>query len=230
MRPNAGVSRALSFAVASLLGASPVTGQVLRGVVLDRASQKPVAGARVTVLVVAGTSTGDTITGADGAFSFELPAAGAYRVRVARLGYATTMTEAINVVAAFVSSIEVVLAPSPVPLDTLTVVAAKVAVEQQIPFLVDAGFYARRRRGMGHFLVRADLDKRLQDRMTDSFEGISGIHVVCSQRRMPVDCDVETPTATTLYFRGPCLVSVVLDGVLLRAGAYSSGRHPSTRC
>lgn len=156
---------------ALLLAASPAAGQVIRGSVVDSASGKPVGGAHVVVSVATGTTVGDTATGKDGLFTFHLPAAGDYVLRVTRPGYAARMTEPITVDSRFVAAVELRLAARPVALDTLTVVAQKVTVERQIPFLVDAGFYERRAKGIGHFLTRADLDQHPSDRLTYAFQG-----------------------------------------------------------
>ncbi len=225
---------ALPIRLAAILGvlaltASPALGQVIRGTVVDSTSGKPVAGAHVRVSVVSGGTVGDTATGKDGLFTFHLPAVGDYVLRVSRPGYAPRMTEPITVDAKFVAAVELRLASRPVALDTLTVVAQKVTIARQIPFLVDAGFYDRQRKGIGHFLTRADLDQHPADRLTNSFVGISGVHVVCEGPSLPAGaCDVQAPGATTQLVGDVCKPSVVLDGVVLRSGGGRSlaGRTP----
>jgi Carboxypeptidase regulatory-like domain len=193
--------------------------QVLRGTVVDSASGKPVAGAHLLVSVAGATAVSDTATDKDGRFSFALPGVGQYVLRVSRPGYSTRVTQPIAVEKEFVVAVELRLTPLAVLLDTVTVVAEKVVVEQQLPFLVDAGFYDRRSKGIGHFLTRTDLDQHPPDRMTNAFQGISGVHVVCGGRTSsPNGCDVQAPGATTMFKRGVCKPSVVLDGVVLRAG------------
>jgi hypothetical protein len=210
---------------ALLLAASPALGQVIRGTVVDSASGKPVASAHVRVSVATGTAIGDTATGKDGLFTFHLPAAGDYVLRVTRPGYSARETEPITVDTKLVAAVELRLVSSPVALDTLTVVAAKVKVERQIPFLVDAGFYDRRAKGIGHFLTRADLDAHPSDRLTNAFYGISGVHVVCEGASLPAGaCDVQAPGVTTMIMRGVCKPSVVLDGVVLRPGGVEGGQ------
>jgi hypothetical protein len=203
---------------ALLFTASPVLGQVLRGTVRDSVSGKPVEGAHVVVLAGDGPAVGDAMTGNDGEFTFRLPAVGDYRLRVSRLGYTTRVTDPISVVATFNTSVELPLTSSPVPSDTLTVVGLPVAVERQHPFLVEAGFYARRSKRIGHFLTRADLDRRRSERMTDALRGLSGVRVVCSAGT----CDVQAPGAASMLTRGVCKPTVVLDGAVLRAGGVRS--------
>ena len=176
------------------------------------------AGAQVVVLVDVRTTVGNAVTGADGVFSFRLPAAGEYQLRVSRVGYSPKLTKPIGVDSTFLTNVQLQLVPSAVPLEALTVVAEQVAIEKQLPYLVDAGFYERRRKGFGHFLTRADIEKRDPLLMTNALRGLSGVQVVCTGKRMPVTCDVLMPAAATMVFRGVCLPSVVLDGAVLRVG------------
>jgi len=216
------VARAPSVAAVLLFAASPAVGQILRGTVLDSSSGRPVAGAHVIVLVDVRTTVGNVVTGADGVFAFRLPAVGAYQVRVSRLGYSPKMTEPIGVDSSFLTSVQLQLVPSAVPLDPLTVAAEHVVVEKQLPYLADAGVYDRRHKGFGHFLTRSDIEKRDPQLMTNALRGLSGVQVVCTGRRLPVRCDVLMPAAATMFFRGVCLPSVVLDGVALRVGGVGS--------
>jgi hypothetical protein len=227
---NRTAARLLAIVSALVLAAAPAAAQVIRGTVVDSASGKPVAGAHVRVSVATGTTVGDTATGKDGLFTFHLPAAGDYVLRVSRPGYSARTTEPFTVDTKFVAAVELRLVSSPVALDTLTVVAQEVAVERQIPFLVDAGFYDRRRKGIGHFLTRADLDQHPSDKLTNSFVGISGVHVVCAGYNLPAGaCDVQAPGATTQLVGDVCKPSVVLDGVVLRSvgGGVSAAEVPA---
>jgi len=211
--------RQLELTIAWLFVASPAVGQVLRGTVLDSASGKPVAGAHLIVFLDAGATVGDGVSDADGQFTFRLPAAGNYLVRVSRPGYSTRQTQAVSVGTTYDASVRLRLASTPVPLDTLTVIGITVTVEQEIPFLAEAGFYSRQRKGIGRFLTRVDLDRHRSEPMTNALRGMSGVHVVCSGGT----CDVQAPGAATMLTRGVCKPSVVLDGVTLRPGGVGSG-------
>jgi hypothetical protein len=211
-------SRILPVVSSLLLAAAPAAAQALRGTVLDHRS-KPVAAAHVTVSAAAGTLVGDTVTGSDGQFAFSLPMVGRYVVRASKPGYTTTVTQPIAVVSGSDASVELRLQASPVPLDTVTVVAESVTVAQEIPYLAQVGFYVRKHRGMGRFLTRADLDKTRSDRLTDALRGMPGVKIVCTGQY----CDVQAPGAATSFTRGICQQTVVLDGVVLRMGGVSGG-------
>ena len=205
-------SRGLALAAALLLAASHVTAQALRGTVVDSTSGLPVAGAHVTVLDGRGAMVADAVTGAAGSFTFRLPGFGAYQVRARRIGYASRITEPIAVDSTFAYSIQVVLRANPVPLDTLTVVAERVTVEKQVPWLADAGFYRRRRMGFGYFLDRAEIEKKHPLVVTDLLEGMPGVQVYCVSA---FSCTIVTPGALTMFIRKRCAPTVVVDGVVV---------------
>lgn len=217
------VPRAAVLLSALLLTGPPAWAQILRGAVLDSTSRRPVVGSRVTALDASGATSAYAVTDSTGQFVFRLPAVGAYRLRAARFGYTTRLTESIILDSAFAASVTVLLTPSAVPLDTLTVIAEKMAVERQIPWLAEDGFYDRRRKGFGYFLTRSDIATRDPARMTNALRGLSGVGVVCSGRRMPVTCDAFMPGALTMFLGKVCLPSVVLDGVVVRVGGSSGG-------
>jgi outer membrane cobalamin receptor len=102
-------------------------------------------------------------------------------------------------------------------LDTVTVVAS--GAERRLQYLEDAGFYRRKRIGFGHFLTRAEIDRRDPLIMSDLLHDMPGVRVTCVGAR---SCNITMRAATTMFFRGKCEPSIVLDGVLLRAGGVGS--------
>lgn len=206
-------------ALALVPQASPAVAQVLGGTVLDTTSGKPLDDVRLIAFSAAGAGIGFGVTGGDGRFLFQMLPRGEYRLRATKLGYATTITESIRVDSR--SDIDVLLpmVRRPVALDTVTVVARPLPVAQeQLPYLVDAGFYRRQRWGFGYFLTRADIDQRDALVMGDLLKGIPGIRVRCGT---PLDCIVTMPAANVMFVRKGCSPSVVLDGVLLSPGGSS---------
>jgi carboxypeptidase family protein/TonB-dependent receptor-like protein len=207
----------LSLVATLLLAGSPAPAQLLRGTVVDSTSGQFVAGAIVTVLDTTGTEVNRAVTGADSQVTFHLARAGDYRVRVMRIGYLRSMTELIGVSAAFESIVRLTLLPTGLLLDTLTVLAESVAVEQRIPWLADVGFYERRRTGFGYFLGREDIDELGPVVMSDLFVGIPGLRVKCLASLM-FGCSITMPAATTMFLRGKCQPSIVLDGMVVSVG------------
>jgi len=219
------IARTLAVLSVTSIAATPVAAQGLRGTVVDEHSKRPIAGVHVTASTTTGASVGDTRTGADGEFAFRVPVIGDYIVRATTRGYVTTVTQPIGVVAGMDASVQLRLKASPTPGDTLPVVTETVPVEQEVPYLASVGFYARLHRGLGRFLTRAQLDKVRSDRLTDALRGMPGVQIVCSGQY----CDVQAPGATSMFTRGVCQQTVVLDGVVVRSGGISGGGDPVDR-
>jgi carboxypeptidase family protein len=214
---NASSFRVLAVVAALVLGSSPAMAQMLRGTVLDSSSGKPVGGAQVVVFSAAGVRMGDAVTLADGQFTFHLPAAGEYRLRASRLGYETTITETIAVASTSESIVSLLLAPRPLSLDTLTVVAPGAA--HRLPSLEEVGFYRRQRTLVGYFLTRAQIEKYSKYShyyMTDVLRHLARVQVVCNKW---LSCDVGM---------GRCPPSVILDGKVVRIGGDLYGPWDST--
>jgi hypothetical protein len=125
---------------------------------------------------------------------------------------------------AFTVRVSLILPSAPLTLDTVTVVAN--GGEKRLQYLADAGFYRRRQIGFGHFLTRADIDKLDPLIMSDLLHDMSGVRVRCGDQQFGQGpgphCAVTMRAAMTMFFRGTCQPSVVLDGGLLRAGGVGS--------
>jgi carboxypeptidase family protein/TonB-dependent receptor-like protein len=199
-----------------LLGRAALA-QSLAGTVVDSASGNPVVGARLVLLDSTGTALRATVTSTDGKFTFTLPRLGQYRVLVSRIGYPSLTTRRFVVDSGFTARVSLTVPSTPITLDTVTVLAN--GVEKRLQYLADAGFYQRRRVGFGHFLTRAEIDKRDALIFSDLLHDMPGVRVTCTGAR---HCGVTMRAATTMFFRGTCHPSVVLDGVLLQAGGTGS--------
>ncbi len=200
--------------LALFLSAQPLVAQVLGGTIMDSASGQPLVGARLLLLDSAGTAIRAAVTSGDGRFTFNVPRLGEYRVLVSRIGYPIILSKAFVIDSAIIARVTLTLPSTPITLDTVTVVTT--GADKRLPYLVDAGFYRRKQLGFGHYLTRADIDKRDPEVMTDLLRGMVGVRVWC----LPgfLSCDVDTRAAKSMFLRGKCHPSVVLDGVVLRAG------------
>jgi hypothetical protein len=158
------------------------------------------------------------VTSSDGQFTFSIPRLGEYRLLISRIGYPISLSKPFLFSSAFTARVSLSLPSNPITLDTVTVVAKE--IERRLPYLADAGFYQRRREGFGHFLTRDEIDKRDPLILSDLLKGMSGVRVTCTGAR---NCAVTMRAANTMFFRGPCKPSVVLDGVVLQPGGTSGG-------
>lgn len=195
----------------------PVVGQVVRGVVVERATRKPIA--RITVsLVGSDSSTPRTaVTDGAGVFRFAAPAGVAYRLRVVEPAY--TEVESGLFVLSSGDSIDVTveLVPKAVQADSVAVGDAG-----RWPYLESVGFFERQRRGRGTFLTPAEVDRRKPVRASDLFYGMAGVQVVRDEASGP-SRRVLLRGASTTSTRGICYPSVMIDGSVVRDGGMEPG-------
>lgn len=89
------------FAVAALAlgvaGTGPIRAQIIRGQIVDEATQAPIPGAFIVLLDSAGTQRGAVLSGEGGAFILHVPEAGRYRLRAERIGYADMLSGPLRV-------------------------------------------------------------------------------------------------------------------------------------
>jgi hypothetical protein len=207
----------LTVFVAALVLTATLRAQELAGVVSDSVSLEPIDGARLVLLDSTGTALAVTFTSTDGKFVFHLPRIGEYRLLVSRIGYPPITTRRFIVDSPFTARVSLSLPSTPLTLDTVTVIAS--GVEKRLQYLADAGFYRRSKVGFGHYLTRADIDKRDPLIMSDLLHDMPGVRVTCTGAR---HCDITMRAANSMFMRGKCQPSVVLDGVVLRAGGVGS--------
>ena len=217
-----GIRRTSALLAVLVLSASPLRGQAVSGTIVDSVSQRPVTGARIVLLDSTGVALNVTVTQADGTFHFNLPGVGQYRLLISRIGYPSIASKRFMVDSAFTARVSLTVPSIPLTLDTVTVVAS--GAEKRLQYLADAGFYRRRQMGFGHFLTRAEIDKRDPVIMSDLFHDMPGVRVTCAG---PRSCNITMRAANTMFFRGKCEPSIVLDGVLIRAGGVTSQGGPS---
>jgi hypothetical protein len=143
----------LAAALAGLSSPVALSGQSVRGRVLDQASNTPVAGVAVTLLDSAGTAFTQQTTQDDGLFTLAAPGPGRYRLRFQVPGYQLLVTSLFGLAAGQTMDYPLTLDPvPPTVLDTLLVEG------HPIPWNL-TGFYQRKRRGFGNFATRNDWGK-----------------------------------------------------------------------
>jgi hypothetical protein len=106
--------RILTFIL--LVCAVPVSAQTVRGRVVERESQRPIAGAFVVLLDASGDGVRADISGPGGEFEHHAPAPGWYRLRVERIGVQTVTSEPVEIGAGAVVELPVVVDTRPVRL------------------------------------------------------------------------------------------------------------------
>ena len=167
-------SRAALIAAVSILSFSfPASAQVVRGMVRDSAKADPIDAVTVELLGEDEQVVVRSASNLAGEFMVRAPAAGTYRLRLRRVGYATVVVDSILLAAESDTVLSLRLAPSAV---TLPPVAVEEAADSR---LSRAGFYQRKRGGSGQFLDPPTVDKLASKARVvgDIFDHIPGVRM-----------------------------------------------------
>jgi hypothetical protein len=168
----------LSAVVLVLTAAQQVAAQAIRGQLLDQYTNKPIAGATVTLMTDAGPVGPKTKTGSDGSFSIRVPRPGIYRLRAELPGYITAQTPAIELGAGDQINVTWRLLAGTVQLRPLAIVSNDRPTSGKL-----AGFYNRAKRGgFGYFITRDKIDQMRPFFVSDLLRTVPGLEVFPSMR------------------------------------------------
>ncbi len=112
------VAPACLLAAAALPAQSPQATSALAGRAVTAATGEPVPFTVLTLLPVGGGAERTALTGADGSFRFDTIAAGEYRLRLDRVGFASELQPPVHVGGARAEPLVVRSAPRPAPIPT----------------------------------------------------------------------------------------------------------------
>src|SRR3954469_7201705 len=186
-------------AVLLAMKASTATAQAVRGVVLDAATEKPIAGATVQVEWPA-SEPRRTTTDTAGGFMISLPGAGLYTVSAIRIGYLRHSGDTIRVDDGETVTLRIELDQNVVPLHPVVVTARR----SRLP----PGFEQRRAAGFGRFLDHTDIEKRHPSQTSDLFRGMPGVHLLPLPRGVGLRLLMRKPS-------GDCQPVIFVDGLPL---------------
>jgi hypothetical protein len=145
---------ALAFVLTGAVSATS-SAQVVSGRVLEAGSSRPVDAAVVSLLAN-GRSLVSVESDSAGFFHLPVPRPGRYGLRVERLGYATALSDSLEVGSRENVEIVIRLGVTAVPLDPLTVVERRSSLAFRTEF--ERRLEAGRRSGQGWFVTREALD------------------------------------------------------------------------
>jgi hypothetical protein len=167
------MARLLVLALPLLLPPALCAQVELRGMVVDATTGSPVAGARIRFEAWDGIPLARAVTDSAGAFTHTFRRAGAYRLRIDRLGYAPVTSAELHTGSDPVVAVELRLTPDAVLMAAVTVVTRASPVRR--PVL--EGFDLRRTSGFGTFFTRADVERLQPHHVTDVVARVPGFRV-----------------------------------------------------
>ena len=206
MTPAVAGAQAPQSARAAQFASAEASLGVVRGVVMDTASQ-PVEGVRIELLP-SPSRTLRAVTRSRGQFRIAPLAVGQYVLTVRALGYRPAEF-VVNVTEDVTPIYEVVLEPAPQELRAMRIIASPARMERL------SGFVSRQRRGEGQYVTAEEIERARPVRLSDMLLAMPGL--------------VFTPWAGNGNFRrifarhgghngARCLISVYVDGTRLPDG------------
>lgn len=214
MRACVRVPSMLLAGIALSAGATPA--QMIRGLVRDELTDRPVIAAQVTLLTAEGRKLDRTVTDSVGGFEIEPDLAGAYRLRLEAPGYRTSDSARVDVAYGELVEVTIRMAVDAVPLQPLTVTARS---HPPSKYLEEAGFYERRKAGIGLYLTREDIMRRAPEVFSDLMRTVAGMTVQSS------GATGRTGASMTIRSNGRCQPVLFLDGThTLVGGVNPRGR------
>ncbi len=198
---------------------APDTAAALVGRVLDQVTERPVPEANVVLRDTTGRAVASQVTDDLGRFRIPHPGAGArFDLGVEHVAYAPSRG-GVRFPAGEQVVLDVLLARQAIPLEPIVV------RERRRGHLVDVGFYARRDRGFGVFVDRAEIERRSPTRITDLLRGRAGLRVVDAGLGQS---DVRILQQVSFqYAPDRCRPAVWIDGGLAREGGAPRTRGDS---
>lgn len=195
----------LRLLLALLLAAAPARAlaQGIHGTVKDQATGRPVVAASVTLLSQRGKTLDHVLTDSTGAFLLEPDDAGSYALKATGLGYRTATSAPVPFKEGELVEVTLKLAVDAVPLEPLTVTARSFPPNR---YLADAGFYDRKRSGVGVFLTREDIVRRRPEEFSDLMRTVAGMDVA------PTGPTGRRGFSMTGRSSGRCQPALILDG------------------
>lgn len=153
--PSRGSALILAAALLPCLGTQPLTAQTVRGLVLERVTQRPIELGTVALVEVGGDTAAVAVSDARGFFSVTADDSGDYRVVVEAFGYRIERAGPFELDGGDLRVVQINLEPAPVEIGGLDVEAEETAT----PYLERQGFVERRKMGFGHFVGPRELDE-----------------------------------------------------------------------
>ena len=208
---HAGVVTAL---VARIGAAQSVHGQVL-----EHGTERPLAGARVSVADDSNRVLASATTDSAGTFLLSLPRAGTYALEVRHIGHQPGLSRRFPLARG--EEYEPVMYLTLGPAQPMTPIRVTERPNRRSDFT--RGFEERRTRGFGEFLSRAQIERRGATTPIELLRGMAGVAFA----RGPTGLDVPISTRGATGLGNGCRMEVYIDGIALGAQPLEYAIRPS---
>lgn len=199
-----------TLTVMLLLIPASLNGQEIRGRVIDDATGRDVRAVDVSLLQGKTKIIAKVVSDSTGAFVFEVPRSGYYKLRASLIGYHDMESKEFEARSDERLEVELRIASAVIALEQLRVTAR---TEVHSPYLASIGFYQRRQAGQGHFLTRSDIDKNNAPLLSDVLRNVPGMRLVRTDRTAR-----RFEIAFSRSGSQRCLPALIIDGVMARTG------------
>ena len=144
--------------------------QGIQGRILEPGTDEPVRMAEVVLRQTPGRIVLAGVTNERGFFRIASPQPGTFTFYATALGYAEVQADSVGIAPGRFTVLEVEMAPAPLGLDPLVVVAGSRVFRLEVH-----GFYDRAEQGFGHYITPEDIEARPPSNMGDLFGRLPGI-------------------------------------------------------
>jgi hypothetical protein len=191
--------------LAIALKVSGTHAQSIRGIIVDSATSRPIAGARVTLIRPPNTRLGATVTDSTGEYILVSTGADTVRLEVQRIGYAPLLTAPTTLPADGAIRLNLTLSPAPVPLEPIAATATAVQswnLEQ---------FAERQKKGWGRYLGPQQIAEFPPRTAIQAVFRIGGGHFLADDRGNGLLMRTVRESLTSSMY---CVPRVYIDGEL----------------
>ena len=215
-------TRAVLVPVCALLvlAARVAVAQTVHGQVLEQGTERPLAGARVSVANDSNHVLASATTDSAGTFLLSLPRAGTYALDVRHIGHFPGLSRPFPLARGEEYEPVMYLA-----VGTAAQPIAPVTVTERANRRADfgRGFEERRTRGFGEFMTRAQIEKRGSTTAVELMRGMAGVQF----SQGPGGTDIAISSRGATGFGNGCRMEVYIDGIPLGAQPLAYAIRPS---
>jgi outer membrane receptor protein involved in Fe transport len=208
MRSGTVLTLTLGLALVAVSGAAAQNRVQIAGTVLDNQTGDPIPSVNLVVRNAYDQFLGSTVSDSAGRFTFTVYRTRAILIYAARFGYTRTTTPRLYVDGSDFFEVRVHMDPDALVLAPLEVVARSTTGGS--PVL--ANFRHRLMSGTGHYITRADIERRRPMYVTDMLQDVPGVRLSSSGRGSRRVVHMSRSDAL------PCSVQLYVDGRFINRG------------